>query len=345
MADAEHPFAPVLREAGYHVILLPGFRSIRGLAAFRQTLREQRPEVVHIHQEGGFDALALISACSPGVRGVVRTVQNSFSFAGLLRMRRKARIALARRLGVVWVACSYEVAATERAYCTADVDAVVENWVDVEGLVREATAERGAAVRDELSITPDERVVVTVGNCSPTKNHELLATALAAVESPVVVLHVGDPAHASGQEHAAWKSLPGRHQVYHLGARGDVGQLLAASDLFAFPSRHEGMPLAAVEAVCAGVPVLAARATGLNWLSAIDSAQLLPLDARAWANALTQTLARGPETEAIRAAATTARVRFSPDLGVSKYVACYQVALRRGIRKWPGSRLPVPMTP
>jgi glycosyltransferase involved in cell wall biosynthesis len=343
MAEGEHPFAPVLAGAGYEVVLLPGVRSVSGLSALKRALRVHAPDVVHIHQEGGFDAVALLCARSPTVGGVVRTVQGNFRFGGSLRLRRKARVAFARRLGVVWIACSQEVAETERSYSARGVDGVVENWVDVDGIAREATVDRRSATRRALGIGSYERVVITVGNCSPIKNHELLAVALAGLDFPVVVLHVGDQAGASTSELAAWGRLERHHRVHHLGARGDVAQLLTASDLFAFPSLHEGLGLASVEAVCAGLPVLAPDAPGLRWLASFPSASLLPFESKAWTIALARVLEQGVDKELTEVAAASARVRFGPQLGVSKYLAAYQAAVQCGIRSWP-IHPPIPQT-
>jgi glycosyltransferase involved in cell wall biosynthesis len=327
MADETHLFAPTLTEVGYEVHLLPRVRSVSGLAALWRTLGIVRPQIVHIHSESCYDAVALLAALSPGVEGIVRTVHNNFRFTGQLRIRRTMRVAFARRLGVVWVACSSEVAATERSYSPHRPTRVVENWVDVDRIRVEATSAAAAGVRRELGIAPDVPVLALIGNCGGGKNHELIPEALQTVETPVELLHAGQRRQEPEAEAEAWRNLPARHTVRHLGGRDDVPALLAASDLVLLPSLYEGFSLVAGEALCAGVPVLAADTVGQQWLTAMRSATLLPLQPRAWAAAITRTLAEGPRSEATEASAAEARARLTPQRGVAEYVEAYQAAL------------------
>ena len=253
-----------------------------------------------------------------------------FRFTGQLRARRTVRVAFARRLGVVWVACSPEVAETERSYSPHQPTRVVENWIDTDGVRREATSDAGAGVRDELNIASEARVLALVGNCGPAKNHELIPSALRAIDTPVELLHVGSRRDESGAETLAWSTLPAQHRVHHLGERHDVPALLAASDLFLLPSLYEGMPLVAAEALCARVPLLAADAVGMRWLASMDSATLVPLTMPAWVKAIAAAVAAGPDHDAIEASATAAYARFTPERGVAEYKDVYLRAVQAG---------------
>jgi glycosyltransferase involved in cell wall biosynthesis len=54
-----------------------------------------------------------------------------------------------------------------------------------------------------------------------------------------------------------------RPRLHFLGHREDIADILAAADIFAMPSLHEGLPVALLEAMMAGVPILASRAGGI----------------------------------------------------------------------------------
>jgi glycosyltransferase involved in cell wall biosynthesis len=327
MGEGEHPFALTLVEVGYEVVRLPQVRSTHGLAALSRTIRTTRPQIVHIHAESCFDAVALIAVMSPGVAGIVRTIHSNFRFTGLLRARRTLRVAFARQLGVVGVACSAEVAKTERSYYANRVQ-VVENWVDVDGIICGSTQKAGDRVRSELNIRPDAEVLALIGNCGGAKNHELIPAALRGLERPVHVLHVGHTHYQPEAETSAWLDVPARHTVHHLGGRDDVPSLLAASDLLVFPSLYEGMGLVPAEALCAGVPVLAADTVGLQWLTTIPSATLVDLEPRAWVTAIADALARDRTSVASIAATAHAQDRFGVERGVGEYVEAYEASLR-----------------
>lgn len=342
MAEGANPFAATLSEAGYQVRLLPGVRSAKGLATLWRTLRVLRPRIVHLHNESCFDAAALLAASSPGVEGIVRTVHNNFCFTGSLRARRRIRVAFARRIGVVWIACSDDVAATERSYSRRHPIPVIENWADGDRIMREATDDAAMSIRRDRGIPPEAPTLALIANCNIAKNHELIARTLHDIATPTHVLHVGSRRDEPETEKQAWHNLPARHTVHHLGQRNDVPALLATSDLLLIPSLREGMPLIAIEALFARVPMLVADALGLRWLKTFPSTTLLPLESRAWVTAITVALADRPRQAAVQASFVAARTRFTPQRGVAEYVQAYGEALQtrpfRRSRYQPGPR-------
>jgi glycosyltransferase involved in cell wall biosynthesis len=178
-----------------------------------------------------------------------------------------------------------------------------------------------------LGIPIDARVLTLIGNCGGAKNHEFIPEVLHSVEQPIHVLHVGHSRYQSEREGIAWRGVPKRHVVHHLGERGDVPSLLAASDALLQPSLYEGFGLTVAEALCAEVPVLAADSVGLRWLSQMASAKLLPLEEKRWASGITTLLGQRADAGALRQCAAAARARFRPDRGVDEYLAAYRSAL------------------
>lgn len=140
---------------------------------------------------------------------------------------------------------------------------VVVHGVDLAGL-RAARAER-QAVRDELGIGPDEVAVLTVANYRRQKGWpDLLAAARLVADRglPVRFLGVGQgPLEAEVREHHRRLGLEGRMTL--LGRRDDVPRLMAAADVFALASAYEGYPVAVMEALGAGLPVVATAVGGI----------------------------------------------------------------------------------
>ena len=75
------------------------------------------------------------------------------------------------------------------------------------------------------------------------------------------------------REEAATRGIGGR--LHLLGLRADVGSLLAAADVFVLPSRSEGLPLALLEAMFAGRPIVATRVGEVPTVLADGAAGLL----------------------------------------------------------------------
>lgn len=146
----------------------------------------------------------------------------------------------------------------------ADRIATLRNGID---LTRFQQLDRFAArqqVRTEFQLTDQTVVLSTVGRLHPQKGHDCLFTALEGLTDlpiPWHLLVVGDgPLRGELQQRVASGSLAGR--VTFTGTRQDIPQLLAASDLFAFPSLYEGLPNAVIEAMASSLPVVAAAADG-----------------------------------------------------------------------------------
>lgn len=112
---------------------------------------------------------------------------------------------------------------------------------------------------------PDVRQVITVANLRPEKSHETLIAAAAqlAVSCPNLRYQiVGEGSRREALETLA-RARGVDHIVEFLGHREDVPALLAAADVFVLPSRSEAFPNGVLEAMAAGLPVVACAVGGL----------------------------------------------------------------------------------
>ncbi len=101
-------------------------------------------------------------------------------------------------------------------------------------------------------------VIGHVGNLLPVKNHLFMLDIMAALvkkEPESVMLFVGDGEMRPEIERKI-AELGLEEHVRLLGVRTDTAKLLQAMDLFLFPSKYEGLPIAMVEAQCSGLPCL-----------------------------------------------------------------------------------------
>jgi glycosyltransferase involved in cell wall biosynthesis len=143
-----------------------------------------------------------------------------------------------------------------------------------------------AEVRAELGLGAGRPLVLAVARLHPQKGYDVLLDALSrwGTREPVPLVAIaGDgPLHGELAARIRAERLP----VTLLGRRDDVADLLGAADVCVLPSRWEGSPLVAQEALRAGTPLVATRAGGLPELLG-DGALLVPVgDADALADAL-----------------------------------------------------------
>jgi glycosyltransferase involved in cell wall biosynthesis len=138
--------------------------------------------------------------------------------------------------------------------------------------------------------------VLFLGRLVEQKDPALLLHAiqtLSAQDPRWLALFAGEGPLRADLEHSA-AQLGIQEHVRFLGARNDVGRLLAAADVLAMPSRFEGLPLAALEAMAMAVPVVGCDAPGVRdavrhgwtgWLGPIGDAQQLAEGLRLAVNA------------------------------------------------------------
>ena len=118
--------------------------------------------------------------------------------------------------------------------------------------------------RDELGVPHDAFVILSVGELNKNKNHETIIKAIAKLENPniyYVICGVGP----------LREYLEGLAQDYHisgnvkfLGYRTDIAEICKASDIFAFPSKREGLGIAALEAMASGLPLVTSNIHGIT---------------------------------------------------------------------------------
>jgi glycosyltransferase involved in cell wall biosynthesis len=209
---------------------------------------------------------------------------------------------------------------------------VIENGIDIADLPSPAP-DAVDGLRGDLGLAAGTFVVTMVARLHPQKDHDCLLRAIAAVvdELPTVrVLLVGDGA-LKDQLVGRITTLGLGTQVKLLGERRDVAAILALSDLFVLSSRWEGMPNAILEAMAAGLPVLATRVDGtVDVVRDGETGVLVPPgDDRALAAAL---LALGRDPARRRALGAAGRRRIDEAYSIDRFVDGFErlyLSLRR----------------
>ena len=132
----------------------------------------------------------------------------------------------------------------------------------------------GAAPQAPLAGDPPQ--IVTVGRLAAPKDPLTLVHALPALgPRPYSLAFVGDGRDRPAVEARAARAPRRRTGSTLLGERHDVPELLAAADIFVLASRSEGAPLSILEAMAAGLPVVASDVGGVAELVADGETGLL----------------------------------------------------------------------
>jgi glycosyltransferase involved in cell wall biosynthesis len=141
---------------------------------------------------------------------------------------------------------------------------VLEHGIDLER-VRSHRADR-EHVRAELGIADDEVLAVTVANLRPVKGYPLLMRAARRVidATPNIRFVTAGQGVQEGELRTLCAEIGLGDRFAMLGYVPNAARLIAAADLFVLASEHEGMPVAVMEALALGVPVVATAVGGLR---------------------------------------------------------------------------------
>ena len=247
---------PVADELGVHRYDLPMLerdpRRIPGAAlAVHRAVRAFRPDVVHCPNPGGALPVALAT-----LRG--RRVPVLVSVHGVPDADYAPAARLLKLSGLPVISCGPGVTAG-----LAEAGMRVRETV-VNGVAPAPPPVDRAALADEWGLDPASPLVVVVGRLAPVKNPALAVRALALLPGATLAF-VGD-GPLRGELEALAQEEGVADRVVFAGIRSDARALMGAADAVALTSRSEGLPLAALEALAAGTPLVATAVRGVREL-------------------------------------------------------------------------------
>ena len=291
----ESVFTDSLREKGVHFFELSG--SQRNFPAnhrlFRALLKRRHYDVLHLNVFHGFSLAYLKIARECGVPVRIAHSHNTALRRSVTKPLKLLLHCAARRR---YAPCATELWACSKAAAdflfpkrllAQNGFRFIPNGIDVERFRYDP--EGRAAVRKELGIGGGTFLVGNVGRLCYQKNQMFLLNVFSELvkkrpESRLLLVGEGED---KKRLQARCASLGIAEKVIFYGTTDHVERLLWAMDVFVFPSRFEGLSVAAVEAQAAGLPVLCADTLAPE-TCLTNACRRLPLrsGAAAWAEAL-----------------------------------------------------------
>lgn len=290
-----------------------------GLIELVRLCRRERPDIVHANSSKA-GVLGRVAAWIARVPVRIFTV-HGWAFAQYHGAASTLYLLLdraVRPLTSVFICVSERTRAAGIAAgtCTARSTRVIANAVDVRAV-------------PPAPLAGEPPRVVSVGRLKEPKDFVGLVEALARVRTPFRAAIVGDGPDRSAVEAAVRRCSLG-DRIELLGERADVAVQLGRSDVFVLPSRSEGMPMSVLEAMAAGLPVVASAVGGVPELIG-DAGVLAPAgDVEALAAALDRVVG---DRELRRALGAAARRRVTERFDVSAFHAAHLAVYRDALAR------------
>lgn len=257
------PDLPVPLPKDVHPVVIPDgpFLGHRGaIVGLRRVIVSERIDVVHAH---GLRAAidASLAARGSGVP-VFATVHNlvrpeiTGGRAPLYRWGENLVVHLARRTFAV----SEDIASHLRERVPSSAQRVEVLHLGAGPLPQPSRT--SAEVRAAAGVSSDQTLIVTASRLSPQKAVDVMLHALAQL-APDFVLAISGVGPLERELRTLAERLGLADRVRWLGFRNDLADLIAAADVFCLSSIWEGVPLAAMEAIQLGTPVIATAVGGM----------------------------------------------------------------------------------
>lgn len=306
------------------------------VGTLRRVIRSRRATVLHTHTaKAGATGRIAAAAAGRARPGAVVHTYHGHVLSGYFNPGRERAFRVVERM-LAWstdalIAVSDEVRddLVRMRVAPARKFAVIPYGFDLDARVGGPGSDR-ARLRSELDLAEDAFVIGWAGRLTAIKRPLDLIRVTAGIDGAVLVL-VGD-----GEDRAAAESLAGElgisGRVRWLGYRDDLGSLYSIFDVFLLTSANEGAPVVVIEALAAGVPVVATDAGGTaSVVDAGETGLIAPVGAIA---ELQEAVERLRQDDALRAAmgalgATRMRERFSVERMVDDVDRLYSRILDR----------------
>lgn len=340
--------API-RELGVEVLPF-AYRGPRDLPAatcrLRSVLRRLRPDLIHTHLwlanvAGRLAAWllripAVTTLHMPDHDPVVWSVGRPAAVWKRSLARRLDRLSASACARFVAVSRHVAEAAAGQLGIPLDKLEIIYNSLDLDEI--DAATPARARLLDELCLPESSRLLLHVGRVVPAKGLAHAVEALAVLSARLADVHL---VSVGPQDESLVSSLRATaaglglgSAVHFLGARRDVAGLLKSAEVFLFPSMYEGLGMALMEAMAAGLPCIASDIPPLREIVEPEGNGVLvpPGDVVALADAALRLLTSPIERARLgQAAAASMHARFPPALAAARLLALYEdVVTRRG---------------
>lgn len=325
-------YGPMLEAAGIPVttIGLPrGKVTLAGFRRLRRAIRDLNPDAVQTWMYHA-DLLGGLAARLAGVRnvtwGIHHTTLDPKQSPRSTILVAKACALLSRNIPRRIICCAER---SREVHAGLGYDAgrmrVIPNGYDLSVFQPDPTA--GAALRRDLGLTADARVIGFVARFDPQKDHQTLLQALAVLRArgmaPICLL-IGTGLSPENQQLAAWiaETVPG-DQIRLLGRRSDIPAVMNALDLHVMSSAFgEAFPNVLAEAMACGTPCVSTDVGDAAAIVGATGRIVPPSNPAALAGAIAEMLAArdAPDWPARRAAA---RAHVAENFSLARMIDAY----------------------
>ncbi len=232
-------------------------------------MKEEKIDLVHCHTPMGA-VLARLAAKKCGIKDVIYTAHGFHFFKGASIKNWLIYYPVERflsRYTGTQICINIEDFNNAKKFKAANVEYIAGVGIDTSDIKEQSniTDEEKNELRKELGIKDTDRVLITAGEMIERKNQQFLLEIINRIKDKtnlnIKFILCGHGRLESKLKNSA-KSLGIEDNVIFAGYRSDIYKILGLAEVFLFSSFQEGLPVAVMEAMAVGLPVICSKVRG-----------------------------------------------------------------------------------
>lgn len=264
-SDANIPLDK-LKITNHHINIQRNPFSIKNIGAYNELLsliKKENYDLVHCHSPMG-GVLGRLAGRKAKVKNILYTAHGFHFFKG------SPLVNWICYFPIEWI-CSFFtdilITINEEDYKLANKLLCMRKVYNVPGIGIDISRFKQSNInrekkRKEFNIAEDDIILLSIGELSKRKNHELAIRALAQFNNSNLHYYIVGKGKLEEYLKSLCESLGVSQQVHFLGFQKNIEELCSISDIFIFPSKQEGLPVSVMEAMASKLPIIASDIRG-----------------------------------------------------------------------------------
>lgn len=237
-------------------------KNLRAFGKLKKIIRDEKIDIIDCHN-AVVGAYARIAAKQCGVKTVIYTPHGFFFYKGSPRKNRVFKIIesnLSRITDLLITINKEDYVAAQRMPLRGKALYVPGIGIDTKAIMK--IPNNRIKYCKELNIPVDAQIYISVGELIPRKDHITAIKAFAEANLKNAYYIIAGIGTLKDQLQKLIEDLGMTGKIKLLGYRLDVKELVKSCDVFLFPSKQEGLPVALMEAMACGLPCIASNIRG-----------------------------------------------------------------------------------
>lgn len=221
-------------------------------------IKTETPNIVHVHLFPAFYFVGLVSFLLPDTKFIFTEHSTNNRRRNKFFLKPLEHFIYGRYHQIIAVSKSVKNSLAQWIGLKEKI-AVIHNGVDLDRFINASKID----LRSEYNLPKDSILLVMVARFSPAKDHETLIRTMAILPDNYYLFLAGEGSTKNSMEELS-KELNISNKIIFLGFKNDIPEIIKSCNIAILSTHYEGLPIAAIEAIATGTPLIYSSVPGLE---------------------------------------------------------------------------------